>query len=66
MPNMDPQVLLNLYPWMDQLMAETLIKSYENGTLLKHVSDAVPSKIPVSPVIVGAITISPPEEKIET
>ena len=62
---MDPQVLLTTYPWMDQMIAETLIKSYENGTLMKHVSDAVPSKVPVSPVIVGAITVSSPE-KIET
>jgi hypothetical protein len=63
---MDPASLINAYPWMDQMIAETLIKSYENGTLMKHVSATVPSKAPFSPVIVGAITVSPPEEKIET
>ena len=51
------------------MMAETLIKSHENGTLMKHVSDAEDRqaiKEPLPPVIVGAITVSTPAEKIET
>jgi hypothetical protein len=50
---------------MDMLMAVTIIQSHQNGTLMKHLSDAEDReaiKQPFSPVIVGAITISPPEK----
>ena len=30
---MDPEVLMARWPWMDYLMAETLIKAHERGTL---------------------------------
>jgi hypothetical protein len=63
---MDPQVLLTAYPWMDMLMAVTLIQAHQNGTLMKHLSDAEDReaiKAPFAPVIVGAITVSSPEKQ---
>jgi hypothetical protein len=50
---------------MDMLMAVTLIQSHQNGTLMKHLSDAEDReaiKAPFAPVIVGAITVSSPEK----
>ena len=32
-----PEDLIRIYPWMDHMLAETLIKAHENGTLAERV-----------------------------
>ena len=56
---MDPQSLIKVYPWLDHMMAETLIKAHENGTLAKELEDWPDlEKKPVgSEVVVGAVTV---------
>ena len=59
-----PQQLVDLYPQLDTLMAETLLKASQNGTLQKYVDDwPEPNKETKSnEVIVGAIEVLPPKE----
>ena len=40
---MEPQVLINKWPWMDWTMAETLIKAHEKGTL-QEMAESWPDK----------------------
>jgi hypothetical protein len=59
---MTPQELVTVYPWLDHLMAETLLKAHENGTLKEYLKDW-PDQVHVpmtSEVVVGAVTV---EEK---
>jgi hypothetical protein len=61
---MDPNQLVRIYPWLDHMLAETIIKMHEQGTLRDYV-DALPERHePTSEVVVGAITVEPPAEKI--
>ena len=63
---MDAVSLVKIYPWLDTLMAETLIKSHENGTLAKHL-ESLPEERPqsTSSIITGAIIVTNPEIKID-
>ena len=36
---MDAQTLIKSYPWLDHMMAETLIKAHENGSLAKELEN---------------------------
>ena len=62
---MTPRDLIREYPWMDEMLAETLIKAHQNGTLAKHVASwSEPEWKPVqTKVIENAITVLPSEEK---
>ena len=64
---MDAVSLVKIYPWLDTLMAETLIKSHENGTLAKHLESLPETERPqsTSSIISGAVVITNPEIKIE-
>ena len=59
---MDPQTLIKVYPWLDHMMAETLIKAHDNGTLAKELEDWPDlEKKPVgSEVVVGSVTVETP------
>ena len=60
------QALLKTHPWMDHLMAETLVKHHENGTLASYLEDW-PEQEPRpvgSEVVVGAVTVEQAAEKI--
>ena len=61
---MDAKQLIALYPFLDEMMAETLIKSYENGTLTEHLKK-LPEETPqpTASILPGAIEVLPPEEK---
>ena len=57
---MDPQALTKAYPFLDYMMAETLIKAHENGTLAEYIKDW-PDQTPQpmgSQVIPGAVTVN--------
>ena len=63
----DPLVatLLKTHHWMDHLMAETLVKHHENGTLSNYLGDW-PEQEPRpvgSEVVVGAVTVEQAAEK---
>ena len=61
---MDAESLIRVYPWLDHLMAETLLKLSEQGKLeghLKRWPEPLPG--PTSQVVAGAITVEPPPEK---
>lgn len=62
---MTPEELVRIYPWLDHLMAETLIKAHENGTLPKYLEEWTDHKSQhtESHVIQGAIEVLPPKEK---
>ena len=62
---MDPQRLMQTYPWLDHLMAETLLKMHERGKLDDYLKDwPEPDRgPPASKVIVGAVRVEPPPEK---
>ena len=62
---MTPQELIAIYPWMDHLMAETLLKAHANGTLAKYLEDwPEPEKKPMEThVIAGAVTVEAPAQK---
>ena len=56
--------LLKTYPWMDHLMAETLVKAHENGTLATQ-AESWPEHVPQpmgSEVVVGAVAVEAPVE----
>ena len=36
---MDPQRLMQTYPWLDHMMAETLLKIHERGKLDDYLKD---------------------------
>ena len=63
---MDACTLMRAYPSLDHLMAETLIKAHQNGTLDEYMKqwpdhEHQPMK---SQVVVGAVTVqenSPPQ-----
>ena len=59
---MDPQSLIKVYPWLDHMMAETLIKAHDNGTLAKELEDwpDLEKKTVGSEVVVGAVTVETP------
>jgi hypothetical protein len=58
---MTPEELVRIYPWLDHLMAETLIKAHENGTLPKYLEEWTDHKLQPteSHVIKGAIEVLP-------
>ena len=53
------QAILKTYPWMDHMMAETLVVHHEEGTLSQYVEDWPDQEArPVgSEVVVGAVTV---------
>ena len=58
--------MLAHYPWMDHLMAESLVKAHENGTLQSLAEGwSEVDKTPHSEVLT-AITVDAPEEKCTT
>ena len=62
---MDVKTLTGLYPWMDTMMAESLVKTHENGSLAKLVEqEHNPAREleGAGGTITGAITV---ENKIE-
>tara|TARA_B100000497_G_C7282093_1_gene195177 strand:- start:178 stop:378 length:201 start_codon:yes stop_codon:yes gene_type:complete len=63
---MDAKFLMTEYPFLDHMMAETLLKCHENGTLSEHLK-SIPEKVesPTSHVITGAVVVTPPEEKYD-
>ena len=61
---MTPRDLIREYPWMDEMLAETLIKAHQNGTLAKHVASwPTPEWKPAQTKVIDAITVVPSEEK---
>jgi hypothetical protein len=63
---MDATHLMRVYPWLDHMMADTLIKMSQQGKLQSYV-DAMPEHPrPTSEVVVGAIEVESPAEKIAT
>jgi hypothetical protein len=54
---MDPKTLVTLYPWMDHLMAESLIKAHEAGTLQSLAETWDVSSEKTSTVVPDAITV---------
>ena len=58
---MNAEQLIRIYPWLDHLMAETLLKMSAQGKLQEFV-DAVPPPAPTSQRVEGAITV---ENKID-
>jgi hypothetical protein len=62
---MDPQRLMRTYPWLDHLMAETLLKMHEQGKLHAYLDDwpEAGRGPPASHVIKGAIHVETPQEK---
>jgi hypothetical protein len=54
---MDPRNLLIQYPWMDHLMAESLIKAHEAGTLQALAETWDVSSEKTSTVVPDAITV---------
>ena len=61
---MTPRDLIREYPWMDEMLAETLIKAHQNGTLAGYVDKFnQPKQAAHSEVIVGAIEVLPPPEE---
>ena len=60
-----PQDLIRIYPWLDHMLAETLIKHHENGTLVKHMESwPEPKWEPMqTKILEKGITVLPPEEK---
>lgn len=69
MPNtLSPQDLIRAYPWLDEMVAETLIWAYENGTLdekLKNWTEQKRKPVDMQE-IVGAVVVSPPVENFPT
>ena len=63
---MTPQQLVNLHPWLDFLMAETLLKLDERGKLQQYI-DEIPDEppAPTHSVLKGAVTVEPPEAQQE-
>ena len=59
---MDPQSLIRAYPWLDHLMAETILKIHEQGKLHDYLQDW-PAPAPASHVIKGAVKVETPPEK---
>ena len=63
---MDPQRLMQMHPWLDHLMAETLLKLHEQGKLRGYVDEWPEEEDrgpPTSKVIVGAVEVETPPEK---
>ena len=62
---MDPQRLMQTYPWLDHLMAETLLKLHERGRLHEFLQDwpEASRAPPTSQVIKGAVQVETPPEK---
>ena len=67
---MTPDTLMKAYPFLDHLMAETLLKAHEAGTLMTYVEDMPdPNPGPAeSTLVADAITVenknpSPMEEE---
>ena len=63
---MTPEQLMSAYPFLDHLMAETLVKAHETGTLNDYLAD-MPEPIPgpgESFVIKDAISVENATEKI--
>ena len=61
---MDPRTdaLVQTYPFLDHLMAETLLKMSDEGKLESYIKNSTPtSSTPTSKVIVGAITVEDQE-----
>ena len=58
---MDTNELVRIYPWLDHMMAETLIKMSEQGKLRGFI-DSLPEQPvqPTSSVLTGAITVESP------
>ena len=60
------EALLREYPHLDRMMAETLVKAYENGTLEQymdeHADDAAP--IPQHQTLKGSIVISDGQKNV--
>ena len=62
---MDPNELVRIYPWLDHMLADTLIKMHEQGKLQSYM-DSLPEEPPqpTSSVLTGAITVESPGEII--
>ena len=61
---MSPDDLIRIYPWLDHMLAETLLKAHEKGTLAGYVDKFnQPKQAAHSEVIVGAIEVLPPPEE---
>ena len=57
---MDAQSLMKTYPFLDELMAETLIRAYEEGYLTKYLKDLPETKKETEEetrIIKGAIVV---------
>ena len=54
---MDASTLVNLYPWLDHLMAETLLKMSEQGKLDSFVQQSGAQPFANGGVITGAVTV---------
>ena len=54
---MDASTLVNLYPWLDHLMAETLLKMSEQGKLDAFVQRSGAQPFANGGVITGAVTV---------
>ena len=57
------QRLCQEYPWLDEMMATTLLKMSAQGKLEQYMSKLPEPGPPTQEVIVGAITVEDPEEK---
>ena len=57
---MTPDTLMKAYPFLDHLMAETLLKAHEAGTLMTYVEDMPdPNPGPAqSTLVADAITVT--------
>ena len=56
---MTPEELMKLYPHLDHMMAETILKSYENGTLAQYLEEweDVEPKPATIEVVKGAVQV---------
>ena len=56
---MDAQTLVKQYPFLDEMMAETIISAYEGGYLdaVLAKSSTEPTRQPESLVLQGAVTV---------
>ena len=57
------QRLIQEYPWLDEMMATTLLKMSAQGKLEQYMAKLPEPGPPTQEVIVGAITVEDPQEK---
>ena len=61
---MNADRLVQLYPWLDHLMAETLLTMSGEGKLRSYLEHAPERATPPTPrLLVGAINVEHPTEK---